>query len=138
MILSKCGVDGERSNATKLLNKLMKKYNISEEELNSNIQGWYKFIVRNDYEFRLLCQIVYKVIGYGINVKSYRKFKTIFMIYLTPNQKVETEYLFTIYKNDFKLELEKFYKAFIQKIIYALKMHQLKAHQLLLLKVNYK
>lgn len=115
LVLSKCGVDGERENASKLLKKLMKKYNISEEQLNEDLEEWYKFKIKNEFELKLLSQVVYKVVGYGVIVESYRKSKTVYMLYLTPNQKIEIEYLFTIYKNDFSIELEKFYKAFISK-----------------------
>lgn len=41
--LSKRGIGGEKENAELLLKKLMKKYHITEEDLQLKIKNWYKF-----------------------------------------------------------------------------------------------
>lgn len=113
--LSKRGVGGEKENATILLNKLMKKYHITEEELNTKKKEWYKFQVKNEWETKLLFQIIYALYGYNSDISYSRKSKKTYYIELTAEQKIETEYAFSIYKNDFYTEMESFLTAFIYK-----------------------
>ena len=55
--LSDRGVSGEKENATKLLKKLMKKYGISEEEIQKDEVKEIYINLRTDIEVRLASQI---------------------------------------------------------------------------------
>ena len=57
--LAKRGVNGEKENADKLLKKLMKKYNISEDEINNEEINEVELELRNDIEVRLASQILF-------------------------------------------------------------------------------
>ena len=113
--LSERGIDGEKEAATKILNNLMKKYNITEEQLKSKSVDWYKFRVHNDWEMKLLFQTVYKVLGYGSDGKYIKKSKTTYLFELTLEESIEIEYIYSIYKQDLKKEIDLFYQAFISK-----------------------
>lgn len=112
--LSKKGINGEKENAAKLLEKLMKKYNISEEELNNEeIKGVY-INLKNEIEVRLASQILY---AFFDNAKLYKvnKFKVKYYTELTSAQEIEFKYMFSIYLEDFKRQELVFYRAFINK-----------------------
>lgn len=113
--LSERGIDGEKEAATKILNNLMKKYNITEEQLKSKSVDWYKFRVYNDWEMKLLFQTIYKVLGYGNDYRYIKKSKTTYLFELTLEESIEIEYIFSIYKQDLKKEFDLFYRAFISK-----------------------
>lgn len=113
--LSERGIGGEKEAATKILNNLMKKYNITEEQLKSKAVDWYKFRVHNDWEMKLLFQTVYKVLGYGSDAKYIKKSKITYLFELTLEESIEIEYIYSIYKQDLKKEFDLFYQAFISK-----------------------
>ena len=57
--LAKRGINGKKENADKLLKKLMKKYNISEDEINNEEINEVELELRNDIEVRLASQILF-------------------------------------------------------------------------------
>ena len=91
--LAEHGVGGEAENAEKLLARMMKKYGISEEEL--------------DEETRVAYELVYTASG--------RKVRTQLGADCTPAEKVEIEYLFDFYKRLWEKEKDAFLAAYIQK-----------------------
>lgn len=114
--LSEKGIDGEKEAATKILNNLMKKYNITEEQLKSKSVDWYKFRVYNDWEMKLLFQTIYKVLGAEMYDYRYiKKSKVTYLFELTLEESIEIEYIYSIYKQDLKKEFDLFYQAFISK-----------------------
>lgn len=113
--LSEKGIDGEKEAATKILNNLMKKYNITEAQLKSKSVDWYKFRVHNDWELKLLFQTVYMVLGYGNDYRYIKKSKITYLFELTLEESIEVEYIYSIYKQDLKKEFDLFYQAFISK-----------------------
>lgn len=112
--LSIRGVNGERENATVLLNKLMKKYGISEEDLKENQTKIVWITLKNKAEERICSQIVY---AYFEDVEVYKpkKNKTKCWLELTPAQEIEFKYLLSIYLDAFYKEQEILIDAFIQK-----------------------
>lgn len=70
--LAKRGVNGEKENADKLLKKLMKKYNISEDEINNEEINEVELELRNDIEVRLASQILFSFFD---NAPLYRRWK---------------------------------------------------------------
>lgn len=114
------GKDGEKEAAKKLLDKLLKKHNISIEELEYSEKEDYFVIEYHDkFELRLLVQVVYKITG-GNNVFDYRLSsgrlsKVKVWVLCKKSQLIEIEFLFDFYKKLFKKEQKYLLSAFIQK-----------------------
>lgn len=68
--LAEHGVGGEAENAEKLLARMMKKYGISEEELDEETRVRHDFTYHGGEEKKILRQVVYKVTG-GYASSSY-------------------------------------------------------------------
>lgn len=117
--LAERGVGGEATNAAEILEKMMKKYGITEAELGEETRGRHDFEYHGKEQEKLLRQTVYKVTGgYAYNLvynRSGRKVKTKLGADCTPAEKVEIEYLFDFYKKLWEREKEAFLAAFIQK-----------------------
>lgn len=117
--LAERGVDGERENAEALLSELMKKYNISEDELSEDTRKRHDFEFHGKEQKKLLRQVVFKVTGgYAYELVysgSGRKVRTQLGAECTPAEKVEIEFLFDFYTNLWDREREAFLSAFIQK-----------------------
>lgn len=112
------GEGGERENAAALLEKLMNKYGISEEELDRERTQDYFFPYKHETERRLLNQIIYMVTakpGCGcVGTWSGRKRKKIATT-CTAAQKLEIEAYYEFYRAAMEKELEVFYAAFMSK-----------------------
>lgn len=117
--LAEHGVGGEAENAEKLLARMMKKYGISEEELDEETRVRHDFTYHGGEEKKILRQVVYKVTaatptssyipraGARLELNSAR--------IALPPEKVEIEYLFDFYKRLWEKEKDAFLAAYIQK-----------------------
>jgi len=113
------GVGGEKENAEKMLSDLMKKHNLTIEEIEGEVEGEYFFKIEQA-DVMLWRQIVanvnYKIPKYGefpkSDIKKYH-LKGNYLIKCTAAEFVEIESKFNFYKNLYKQELEVFYSAFI-------------------------
>ena len=112
--LAKRGVNGEKENADKLLKKLMKKYNISEDEINDEEINEVELELKDDIEVRLACQILFSFFD---NAPLYKKWKKRVKYYtkLTKPQEIEFRYMFSVYLENFRKQELIFYRAFINK-----------------------
>jgi hypothetical protein len=118
--LVESGVDGERDNAKVLLDKLLKKYKISLDDLVTEETEEYKFKFTNDWEKNILIQCIAK---FAPNVKKYSNFltkkgkiqKNIIAIELTKMQFLDVKSSTKYYVSLYKKELELFYIAFVSK-----------------------
>ena len=108
------GVNGEKENAEKLLNKLMKKYNISEEDLEQEYTKDVFIALRNDAERRICSQILYAYFDERPLWKR-RGDRTKYFVELTPAQEIEFKYILSTYINAFYKEQEILLHAFVQK-----------------------
>lgn len=117
--LAEHGVGGEAENAEKLLARMMKKYGISEAELDEETRVRHDFTYHGGEEKKILRQVVYKVTGgYAyelVYTASGRKVRTQLGADCTPAEKVEIEYLFDFYKRLWEKEKDAFLAAYIQK-----------------------
>jgi len=116
--LSEQGLGGEKINALKKLNDLMKKYNITEKDLAiDTIEDFdFKYGSKN-WEKSLLGQVFYSVVGDIFPEKgiySYLHIKNELCIRCTKADFLETISKFNFYRVHYKKELRLFYKAFIQ------------------------
>lgn len=121
-VLSEQGVGGEKANAEAKLKKLMRKYNITEEELSEDITSEVEFKYHGEEQKKLLCQIIYKVTNTATgNIYTYsytqsgRRCRTIIGADVTKAQKIEIEFLFDFYVTQWEKERKMFLEAFIQK-----------------------
>lgn len=116
--LAERGESGERENAAAQLEKLMKKYGVSEEELERDAEQDCFFRYSQETERRLLMQIVFSVTGKAgsetVGTYTGRKRKKV-AVKCTAAQKLEIEALYAFYKAAFEEELETFYSAFFLK-----------------------
>lgn len=112
--LSERGIAGEKENATKLLEKLMKKYGITEEEIKSQTTKVVNVELRTDAEKRICSQILY---AYFDRAPLYRRFgtKISFWTKLTKAEEIEFKYMLSLYLNSFYEEENLFIQAFIYK-----------------------
>ena len=113
--LSDRGIDGEKENATKLLHKLMKKYGISEEELQEEEKKTVVITLKNEAEKRICHQILY---AYFEDMPLYKygyKCRTKYWVEMTAAQEIEFKYMLSVYIDNFYKEQDIFINAFIQK-----------------------
>lgn len=114
--LAEKGVDGERESAVATLEKLMKKYGITEREISQEYRElvWFKY--KTAIEERLLAQVIYKVTGKNpsgcVGAGSGRKHKKLGME-CNPAERLEIEFLFGFYKPALEEELKRFLTAFM-------------------------
>jgi hypothetical protein len=118
--LSEKGIGGEKITAEKMLNDLLKKYNITIEEIEGEkIQDYYFSVSENDFD--LFNQIV-KCVKYSIKVYGRFPIKMIkdyslggnHSIKCTASEYVEVEAKFSLYKKLYREELKIFYSAFLK------------------------
>lgn len=114
--LAERGVGGEKDGALKAYQKLLKKYEISEEELLEDRVTLHWFSYKTELEEGLLTQIFYKVTGspsyhhYTGNYKRRKKRGC----ECTEIEAVEIKMLFDFYRQELQRELEGFMIAFRQ------------------------
>lgn len=115
--LAENGRAGEKENAQSILNNLMKKYNITDEDLNEDIIKDFEFKIHGKIERRLLGQIAFSVYG-NVNDKKgsycYTYIKNKMLIKCTDAEFIEIKAKFEFYKAEYKKQLSIFYDAFIQ------------------------
>lgn len=112
------GEPGEKETAEKTLERLMKKYDITEAELSQEELKTVFFPYHTEEECRLLSQIIYAVTGrkaYGcVGEYTGRKRKKV-GTHCTAGERVEIEASFEFYNAALKEEYEFFFTAFINK-----------------------
>ena len=117
--LSKRGVGGEKENATKLLEKLMKKNGMTYEDLEKLEVKTRIIKFKTDMELKLICQIFYMMdpsIGvYGVRRPNGYKDNSKVSVEVTDATFIEFEYTYSILKKDLQKELDLFYSAFVAK-----------------------
>ena len=114
--LAERGFDGERESAAATLERLMGKYNISEQEISREYRELVWFRYKTAIEERLLAQVIYKVTGKiasgCVGAGSGRKHKKLGME-CNPAERLEIEFLFEFYKPALEEELKRFLTAFM-------------------------
>ena len=119
--LAEQGVGGEKLNAQNKLNELMKKYGVTEIELNDDLPLDCEFKYSGEREKKLLIQVIYKVTDNSKAVYSFiysrtkRQCRTKLGCKATAAQKIEIDFLFDFYKKLYAKEEKIFFRAFVQK-----------------------
>lgn len=109
------GEGGEKENAEKILDKLLKKHRLTRSDLDDAVKQKYDFKYRTSMEKRLLLQIKLAVLGRKRELNSYWrvKGKTILVFELTKAENITISLYYSHYKGLLKDELEIFHRAFI-------------------------
>lgn len=115
------GVDGEKEQAQTILEKLLKKYSMTLDELDDDIISDYELEYHGAEQETLLRQTIYKVTDdencFGSMRYTYsgRKCRTKLYVTCTAAEKAEIEFLFAFYVRVWEKEREALLQAFIQK-----------------------
>ena len=109
----------EKESAERTLAALMKRYGVTEEELEDTRATIHWIRYKTDWERRLLGQLAYMHLGTGhsfgcVGRYTKRPRKEV-GIECTPAQYIEIEADFAFYSEAMKEEMELFYSAFLQK-----------------------
>ncbi len=117
--LAERGEGGERENAAALLEKMMVKHGITNEDLEDAGVRLYWIRYKTEYERKLLYQLAYKYTGSGhahgcVGTYTGRSRKKV-GIDCTTAQYIEIEADFEFYRAALAEEMELFYTAFINK-----------------------
>lgn len=122
LALAENGSEGEKITAQKLLDELLKKYELTLEDITqAEEEKKVEIYLSSEMEFKLLSQIIYKV--KNVSSFSYWKFGKRYIIKCTESQRIEINNQFEFYKKLFKKEYakekkrfrEEFFCAYIQK-----------------------
>ena len=119
--LAERGKGGEAINAQRKLAEYMKKYGISDEELEESTKEVREFRFSGEREKRLLAQIMYKVTDDRESVYVYssrasgRTIRSKLGCLCTKSQEIEIQMLFDFYKRLYEREEETLFSAFVQK-----------------------
>lgn len=119
LALSKRGVGGEAVNAENLLYKLLDKYNMTIEDIETGEELKKRdFMFEDPWECKLLNQLYYSMYpgrpSYTYNYKRLKKNRHTIILELTDAEFIEFTYAYDVYKESWKHELDLFYHAFIQ------------------------
>ena len=109
------GNENERLVAEKQLDILMKKYGITEEDLGTDERKRRDFYFGNEWENKLICQVLYTIKGDNNPIYQSRHKRNWIWAELTDAEYIEFETLYPAYKQSFKKELDIFYLAFVNK-----------------------
>ena len=115
------GVGGEKVQAQAILEKMLKKYAMTLDDLDEEVINEYQLEYHGKEQEKLLKQTIYKVTDdsrafYHLQyIASGRRCKTTLGVKCTAAQKVEIEFLFDFYKRVWEKEREALLYAFIQK-----------------------
>lgn len=112
--LSEAGIDGEKAAATRLVESLMKKHGITEEELTGEYEPtmtWFSHSSKDPWGRKLLAQVIYSIVG---NKDIYgTKNKARLSVECTKAEAVEIEAKYAFYKNALAEDMKIMYSAFL-------------------------
>lgn len=111
------GVGGEQENARKMLDRLMKKYNVSELDLDDEKLARHDFVYHSAFDKKLLRQVIYKI-ATDRNQFRYTRGKgkrTVLTVECTKSEAVQIGIEYEFYRTLWDEEVVFFLEAFIQK-----------------------
>jgi len=110
--------DGERANAQKMLTRLLRKYNISEAEIERSEVYWLPFSVKSEYELTLLGQLVAYVRQDSTEhfvFKRHKRYNGRVYAEVTNDEYTELSRLLRIHTKALGKELEYSVQAYVQR-----------------------
>lgn len=113
--LAERGVGGEKDAAAALLERLMQKYGITEDDLVDDLAEDAEFRFKDWIEDRLLHQVIFAVMG-DVQIYKYRNSRRkVVIVKCTPAERLEIETAFHFFNAHLKEDFLLFYAAFINK-----------------------
>jgi len=112
--LSERGEHGEKHNAADMLTKLLKKHDLSVEDIEREEISSHFLSFKLKQE-TLLTQIIYSILGHRMKLYPHVSLKTKMMVKCTSAEFIEIEAAFPFYWNKYEKELGLFDKAFTYK-----------------------
>ena len=114
--LADFGVSGEKENAQKLLDKLMRKYKIKEEEISEETINIYPIKWRGFKGRQLAVQVFFSIIE-DLETRKFYTFKNrqAGEIHCTPAEFLEWQAKFKFYQYHLNKDLDVFYGAFVHR-----------------------
>ena len=108
------GVGGEKLNAERMLTDLLRKHNISIEEVEEPDRSDREFDCQKKQE-SIMMGCIYSVMGKDVDVFRYRRKKTGYIVACTNAEYLEIEASFAFFWRHYEDELKIFERAFVQK-----------------------
>jgi hypothetical protein len=113
--LAKSGVGGEKTNAAAMLDRLIKKYGIDFNEIDSDQRFEREFKFQSKTK-KLFVQICFKVIGKSVEFYKWQGRKgNYYVIKCNEFEYIQIKEYYSFYSKLLKQEIERFEKAFIIK-----------------------
>lgn len=112
--LSERGEGGEKLNAQAKLDELLKKHNITIDELNGEKITQFEFTSPLKHQ-RLMHQVMVMIVGPKYQIFGFKNSKTEFVTNCTHSQFIEFDMTFSFYSKQYEKDLDLFYKAFVQR-----------------------
>lgn len=106
------GVGGEKENAVRLLERLLKEHKLTEADIVGEEINYHPFKVKKE-DFRLFCQVARSVI-LNADIYSSRKSRLLTYLECTAAEAIEIEAKFQFFKHHYEQEVDVFYRAFVQ------------------------
>jgi hypothetical protein len=115
LILSKRGIGGEKKNASQILRAMLKKYRLTLLDIKSEKEKMYWFKWCDEFDCRLLNQIMYRILGKDVSTWTSRKKRKHLGVMVTSTCMMEIEIEHDAYRQKLKDGLNFYYRAFLQK-----------------------
>lgn len=109
------GVDGEKENAARMVERLMTEHDITEEELRDDImeRRWFRYNSKDKFAPKLMSQVMYATVGSRDKWSRGRKAMT--GMECTAAEEIEIRARFEFYYKSYQEDLDAFFLAFISK-----------------------
>ena len=108
------GNEHERQSAEEQLNRLMERYDVTDEDLEIDIRERRNFYFKDEWERKLISQTIYKLFP-EIDIYRTKGKKHWIWAEMTDAEYVEFEMYYCAYKASFQKEFDLFYYAFLSK-----------------------
>lgn len=115
--LAERGVGGEKATAQAKLDKLLSDNGLTLDDLTDEDTHYYLFSYTDRFTRKLLCQVIYKILGADSGSKFYRTQgkRMKIGVYCSASQKIEIDLEYEFYRDLFFDEVDDMLSAFIQK-----------------------
>ena len=112
--LAEQGIGGEKYNAQKKLASLMKRYNITENDIKEDVRSQVKFKMKKDQR-KLFYQVYISVTGSERKFWRWKKPPYFYVGEVTPLEELEIRAKFDFYWRLYQQNLDMFFSAFVHK-----------------------
>ncbi|WP_157838768.1 hypothetical protein [Achromobacter sp. DH1f] len=117
LALARRGEGGERDNAQRFLDRLLKQHGMSLEDLENEQQPteWQRFTYKTAFGHRLLIQVISMVLGQNSFNSRVKRGRKGFEVQVTKAQHVEIDLYYRAFQRDLDKAMEHTFAAFINR-----------------------